>query len=132
MGLRAGFHVGRLLTVFQCEEGQTHSKYRGNLVGQGLYVPTSYCPSFQIWVHLVTFYSRFKPSPASRNQLWSKPTVTNTCRLMILQWAHGSLAACVHGPSYSNGPPKLCGWMVTLCFKYMRTPPTHYFLEFGG
>jgi hypothetical protein len=32
-----------------------------------------------------------------------------------------------HHPPYSSSPPK-CGWLVA-CFCYMKTPPTHYYLE---
>ena len=44
-------------------------------------------------------------------QLGLHPLVTTTSRLKILQWAHGSLAAHVHGRAHSSGLPK-CAWMV--------------------
>ena len=41
--------------------------------------------------------------------------MTGICRLKILKCVHGTLAAYVHGLSYSNGQPK-CGWMAA-CVK---------------
>ena len=42
--------------------------------------------------------------------------MTGTCRLEILEWAHGNLAVHVHNPPHSSKPPKR-GWMTT-CAKY--------------
>ena len=38
------------------------------------------------------------------------PSVTNTCKLEVSQWAHGSLVVHVHGPPHSSRPPKCGGW----------------------
>ena len=44
---------------------------------------------------------------------------------------HGSLAGHVHNPPHSSRPLE-CGWLAACDSIYMRTPPTHFYLDFSG